>query len=154
MKRSRTPIESSASSSSVEAFLYDPTTLTAQEWQPLRLLLWAAIDRSNGEADPDATLIDVVRGRAQLWGVRKHEEIQGVVVTKVLRFPSGKKTLLIELAAGNDLTFDEMRGIMGRLEHYGRVMECEAVRIYGRQGWAKVLEGYGQPFTVLEKELG
>ncbi len=79
----------------------------------------------------------------------------GAVVTRVLTFGSGRKVLLAQLAAADNyrVALSNMAMIQGRLELFASKLGCDAVRIYGRPGWAKVLEGYGQPFVAFERDL-
>jgi hypothetical protein len=39
------------------------------------------------------------------------------------------------------------------IESYARASGCAAVRIMGRRGWARVLDGYRTKRIILEKDL-
>jgi hypothetical protein len=155
MTNSRMPTVRSESSSSVEVFQYGARYISKAAWDKFLVLLGPAIDRSGGETDPDSLLDALQAQRAQLWVVADGEgtPLRGAVVTRVLAFDGGRKSLVVQLAGAVGLSFDDMRTVMAELERYAIAMECRSIRIYGRKGWAKVLPGYGQPFTVLEKEL-
>ena len=44
-------------------------------------------------------------------------------------------------------------GLLERIEEFGRAEGCEATRIIGRKGWARVLTSYQTKRIVLEKDL-
>jgi hypothetical protein len=38
-------------------------------------------------------------------------------------------------------------------EDYTRNDDCARVRIYGRKGWLRVLDGYKEKYTIMDKEV-
>ena len=44
-------------------------------------------------------------------------------------------------------------GLLERIEDFARAEGCEATRIIGRKGWARVLTSYQTKRIVLEKDL-
>jgi hypothetical protein len=44
-------------------------------------------------------------------------------------------------------------GLLERIEEFARAEGCEATRIIGRKGWARVLTSYQTKRIVLEKDL-
>jgi hypothetical protein len=43
--------------------------------------------------------------------------------------------------------------LLATIESYARDEGCACVRIYGRKGWARVLDGYETQHVILRKEL-
>jgi hypothetical protein len=39
------------------------------------------------------------------------------------------------------------------IEHYAKAEGCRCVRIFGRKGWLRVLDGYGQTHVIIDKAL-
>jgi hypothetical protein len=40
-----------------------------------------------------------------------------------------------------------------KIEQYAREEGCSCVRIYGRKGWERVLQGYRVEHVILERQL-
>jgi hypothetical protein len=40
-----------------------------------------------------------------------------------------------------------------RIEQYAKDEGCSAIRLYGRKGWERVLDGYKVEHVILEKAL-
>jgi hypothetical protein len=43
--------------------------------------------------------------------------------------------------------------LLAKIEAYARDENCRCVRIFGRVGWSRVLQGYAVKNVVLDKEL-
>jgi hypothetical protein len=41
-----------------------------------------------------------------------------------------------------------------KIEDYAEDEGCSTMRIYGRRGWERVLDGYRAEYVILEKALG
>lgn len=150
MTASQPPIAPSASSSSGETILVDPAALTAPVWAECVRFLAPAIARSDGESTEASVLLDVARERAQLWRIVRDDRVVGAIVTSIVVYGSGRRVLLIQFAGGE---LEDVAPSVQRLEEFAAATFCDAVKIYGRKGWAKVLPEYRMRFVAFGKEL-
>ncbi len=106
-----------------------------------------AIDRGS-----DYTLEQIFDGLItrdfQLW-TSQSETIEAALVTAIQDDATGRFCLL--LAAGGE-NMDAWLDFIGVIEEWARDHNCHEMRIYGRRGWAKVLD-YDICFTKMRKTL-
>jgi hypothetical protein len=124
----------------------------------------------------------VLRGDALLWLALTYEDGDGVridaaAVTELHRTewrkvcvvvacgaPSGRlgasgrsrpSSRAVASRADSSRATDMRRwiGLLERIEEFARAEGCEATRIIGRKGWARVLTSYQTKRIVLEKDL-
>jgi hypothetical protein len=92
----------------------------------------------------------VRNGSALLWLAWTGEKILAAAVTE-LGAANGETFCTVVACGGHD------RGrwlhLLAELEAYGKREGCQAMRIYGRRGWLKLLPGYRTTRVLLEKEL-
>ena len=82
--------------------------------------------------------------------VQKWKAADGsVVVTEVLEDPAGRYCL-IWLAEGD---INELLELHERIVEWARAEGCNRIRVGGRRGWGRVLEGYHEISTVFERSL-
>lgn len=84
----------------------------------------------------------------QLWVYMKGD-IKACMVTQLVNYPTKRVCLILFL--GGSLMHEWLR-FMTLIEEWARSNHCEAIEIYGRPGWAKVL-GWEQIHVVLRKNL-
>lgn len=84
----------------------------------------------------------------QLWVYLK-DDIKACMVTQLVNYPTKRVCLILFL--GGSLMHEWVR-FMNLIEEWARSNRCEAIEIYGRPGWAKVL-GWEQIHVVLRKNL-
>ena len=92
---------------------------------------------------------DVRDGLALLW-LMVGDGIKGAGVTQIALTEKSKVCTII--ACGGD----DMRSwlpVIKTIENYARDEGCDAVRILGRKGWARVLKNYTTPAVILERRL-
>ncbi len=113
-------------------------------WERAVPLLARAVARQDTHALEDVRAA-VAAGRAQLWCGR-----DSALVTEIQRHPR-RKVCRIWLAAGRlgELVDDMLPAV----EAWAAGRGCDGVEVVGRPGWARVLPGYTQPHTILEKRL-
>ncbi len=107
-------------------------------------MIRSAIERT-GLSDFADVEKDVLEGRQLLWLVIS-DKIEAAGTTHLSR---GVCTIT---ACGGHL-MDRWVSLHKRIEKYAKDEGCRAVRIYGRPGWERVLDGYRREFVVLEKAL-
>jgi hypothetical protein len=97
---------------------------------------------------------DVLGGRALLWlalsGTCPDVAIDAVATTR-LELTEAGKICVITACEGKNMTrwLPLIRGI----EDYAKAEGCRCVRIFGRKGWLRVLDGYRQTHVIIDKEL-
>lgn len=95
----------------------------------------------------DEVLTAVGQGTAQLWDVPGHPD--NVIVTRLIQEPH-RLVCLVWLASG------ELAPLLERyedVEAWAVAVGADAMRIQGREGWARVMPGFKRTAVVLEKEL-
>jgi hypothetical protein len=159
-----------------------PPDKVALVWPLARNLIFAAMKRGDlssfGPVEDS-----VLRGDALLWLALTYEDGDGVridaaAVTELHRTewrkvcvvvacgaPSGRLGAAGRLRASGrsrpssravaSRATDMRRwiGLLERIEEFARAEGCEATRIIGRKGWARVLTSYQTKRIVLEKDL-
>lgn len=106
--------------------------------------------KGNGDSTAEDTIERIRSGRALLWVSHKNHRLLGAVVTEVWQEP--KKRLCVILCAGG-ISFASWKSKISVIEEYARSEKCDAVRIYGRKGWARMYPHYKQPWIALERAL-
>lgn len=132
----------------MRAVCVNPATVAAI-WPQVSPLIRAAIDRGR-ISDFDCVERDVLSGDALLWVATQDHEIYGAAVTQ-LQAANGRKFCAIVAAGGTEM--DLCLAQIGEIEDYAREEGCEAMMIFGREGWRRKLKDYQQSAVVLEKEL-
>ena len=91
--------------------------------------------------------------KMQLWVVREWGNLIAVVVTEIVDYPQ-KKIAVIIVCAGKEMGM-WMHLLEGVLEEWARQKRCDEIRLYGREGWGRVLKSHGwkRVYTVLGKTL-
>jgi hypothetical protein len=97
---------------------------------------------------------DVLNGDALLWlalsGDSGGIKIDAVAATRLERTESGIKCVITACEGKN---MRRWLPLMAGIESYAGAEGCRSVRILGRNGWLRVLDGYRQTNVILEKEL-
>ena len=88
---------------------------------------------------------DVLDGKQLLW-LAWSDHIEAAATT---RLAAGVCTLTA--CAGHQR--ERWLPLLAKIEKYAKDEGCSAVRIYGRKGWERVLDGYRVEHVVLEKTL-
>jgi hypothetical protein len=153
-----------------------PPEKVALAWPPVRSLIVAAMKR--GDLSSFGPVEDsVLRGDALLWLALTYEDgdavrIDAAAVTELHRTEWRKVCVVVACGApsrrlrasgrlcassrADALRATDMRRwieLLERIEEFARAEGCEATRIIGRRGWARILPSYRTKRIVLEKDL-
>lgn len=103
------------------------------------------------EWGPIDVRVSLDSAKAQLWGISRAGEIEGIWITKI-EHSLTHKWGLVWIAAGKNL--DEALPLFTEhTEPWFREQGCEFVTIYGRKGWVKALPDYKSEGVILSKKL-
>ena len=119
-------------------------------WPHVRPLLERACRRTglNAFAEFEA---DILAGRSLVWVAWNGSAIEAAASTILINSDLGK-VCVITLCAGQDM--QRWLPLIDRIEGYTRDEGCVRIRIFGRKGWLRVLEGFKAGHLVMEKRLG
>lgn len=92
---------------------------------------------------------DVHSAMALLWLAWDGETVLAAAVTQLTNH-NGLKVCTIVACGGEDRV--RWLYLIGKLEEHAKDEGCARVRICGRRGWTKALEGYRVRSVILEKE--
>lgn len=94
---------------------------------------------------------DLDRDLAQLWIIHNDDRIVAAVATSI-ETSRTVKFCVIRAIGGRGLR--KWLHLIEQIEAWAKDQGCDAVRIYGRKGWERVLhQRYLQPYTVIERRL-
>lgn len=134
--------------SSADLICIDPAQV-GHFWPHVEPLLRPAIENvglSNFEDIEESILI----GCSLVWIAWDGEKIAAAASTTLQRI--GPDLICVLTACGGA---DRKRWLplIAGIEKYARAEGCKSLRIFGREGWKRVLDGYEQTAVVLEKAL-
>ena len=132
----------------VDLVCVDPERVHAI-WSQARDGIRSAIEKT-GLSDFEDIERDVLKGNQLLWLAWNGEAIEAVATTHLV-LVGGRKICVLTACAGQDR--DRWLPLLAHIEGYAKNEGCEVMRIFGRRGWQRVLEGYHVENVVLEKEL-
>ena len=117
-------------------------------WPFVEPLIRNAVIRGGG--DFERVRQNLLDGPDLLWLAWDGCELIAAAITSV-GIMNGEKFCTI-VACGGD-GWERFGHLLGGIESYARGEECSAMRIYGRIGWKRLLEGYRLRSAVFEKEI-
>ena len=117
-------------------------------WPHVRKFILDAMVRGGGECCNVET--DLFDGVSQLWIVWDGTKIIAAAITS-LGIVNNEKTCTIVACGGDDLSC--FGHFINDLEQFAKAEGCAAVRINGRLGWKRALNGYDLQSVVLRKGL-
>jgi hypothetical protein len=119
-------------------------------WPRVAGLIEAAMRR--GDLSSFAAVAAAVSaGRAQLWVASEHPDGIAAAAVTELHQPRRRKYCVIVACGGYDMA--RWLHLLAPIEDFARAEGCDAMRIMGRKGWARVLPDYKVNRIVLEKEI-
>jgi hypothetical protein len=92
----------------------------------------------------------ILSGTALLWIAWNGSAIEAAASTSLQQTDAGK-VCVITACAGAGMT--RWLPLIRSIEAYARDEGCTCVRIFGRKGWARVLDGYRQTHAIIDKRL-
>lgn len=132
----------------VELVCIDPARVH-EIWPHVEPLLARAMRRTGLNRTADIAR-DTLHGHGLLWLACEGSTIRAAATTVLTATDTGRVCVLT--ACGGE----GMRAwlpLLGSIEAYARAEGCGALRIYGRKGWARALDGYRVRHVILQKDL-
>jgi hypothetical protein len=126
----------------------DPARI-GEAWPLVSELIANAMHKTN-LSDFSVVKQDVLAGRALLWMAVNSKQAVAAAVTQIA-VANGHKYCTIVACGGKDRT-QWLRLIRG-LEDYAQREGCEAMRIFGRSGWVRLLPDYRIVGHITERRL-
>lgn len=114
-------------------------------WPHVRDKIRAAIERTGLSAFEDIEA-DVLSGAQLVWIAWDGKEIIAAATTKLAR-----NVCVLVSCGGYDR--EKWLPMFAMIEQYAKNEGCSKMRIYGRKGWERVLDGYRAEHVILEKAL-
>ena len=134
--------------STAELVCVDPKRVD-EVWPHVRRLLKAACRRTevNAFADIEA---DILSGRSLLWLAWNGRAIEAAAATILINSDVGR-VCIITVCGGREMK--RWLPLLAEIEAYAKREGCTRVRIFGRKGWLRVLDGYEQKHLIMDKDL-
>lgn len=118
-------------------------------WHEALPLLTPAIER-NGNHTAESILIGLKRADLQLWCAFEDGKMIMAGVTEIADYPKTRQCLLF-LCGGERM--DLWLEALPYVEQWALEQGCHKVRVDGRKGWARTLDGYRERGVVIEKDI-
>jgi hypothetical protein len=116
-----------------------------KSWPLARDLIKAAIERTDLSDFADIEK-DVLAGDQLLW-LAISDRVEAAATTHLSRN-------VCTLTACSGHQRERWLPLFSEIEKYAAKEGCHTMRIYGRKGWERVLDGYRAEYVILEKDLG
>lgn len=120
-----------------------------QFWPHVAPLLKKAVERTNLNTFEDIE-DDVLDGDALLW-IAWTGKIEAAATTLLQYGNENKLYCVLTACGGSDMK--QWLPLLEKIESYAKDEHCVAMRVFGREGWKRILEGYDVTNVVLEKAL-
>jgi hypothetical protein len=122
----------------------DPTRID-EIWPHAKHLIKAAIEATelSDFRDIERAVLD---GDQLLWLAWNGQAIEAAATTQLL-----KGVCVLTACSGHHR--ERWLPLFARIEQYAKNEGCKVMRIYGRRGWERVLDGYKVEHVILEKAL-
>lgn len=133
--------------SSVDLFCVDPKNIH-QIWSQAGPLIRSAIERT-GLSEFAGIEKEVLAGDQLLW-LALSDHIEAAATTKLVKI-GGRKICILVACSGQQR--ERWLPLFARIEKYAQDEGCATMRIFGRKGWQRVLNGYRVEHVILEKEF-
>lgn len=134
--------------SSAELICVDPKRVR-EIWPHVAPLLKAACVRTELNAFADIES-DILSGRSLLWLAWNGEALEAAAATILINSEIGK-VCIITVCGGHHMR--RWLPLIAEIENCARAEGCIRVRIFGRKGWLRVLEGFEEKHIIMDKDL-
>lgn len=131
---------------SCDLICVDPKDIN-QIWPQARDMIRAAIERTGLSEFADIEC-DVLSGDQFLW-LAISDHIEAAATTQLVKSSTGPVCILVACSGHQR---DRWLPLLSKIEKYAKD-EGARMRIYGRKGWERVLDGYRLEHVILEKVL-
>lgn len=118
-------------------------------WPHVSDLIHRAIRRTNLSHSQDIDF-DVLNGDGLLWIAWNGHAVEAAATTSLIETDTEKICVMTACGGAN---MRRWIGLLGKIEDYAKAEGCSRVRIFGRKGWVRVLEGYRVRNVILEKDF-
>jgi len=108
-------------------------------------MILSAIRRTD-LSDPQDIEYDILCGDQLLWLAYDGKAIKAAAASHLT-----DKVCTITACGGEDMKV--WLPLFAQIEKYAKDEGCRCVRIYGRKGWLRVLEGYETKHVIMERAL-
>lgn len=126
-----------------------PRPHVAAIWPLVADRLHAAVKRTDLAHTKDIEA-DVLQGNASLWLALIGEKIEAVATTLLVRTD---RNMVCVISACGGANMKNWLPLLAKIEAWAKAEGAAKVRIFGRKGWAGVLDGYSVENVVLERKL-
>ena len=126
-----------------------PPDLIGEVWPLARAFIRSAIEQTGLSEFADIEA-EILAGKQLLWLAISEKVIDAAATTHLVLI-EGRKICVLTACAGHRR--ERWLELLGRLEAFAKAEGCTVMRIFGRKGWCKVLDGYRVEHVVLEKGL-
>jgi hypothetical protein len=133
---------------SLQLVCVDPARIR-EVWPLVKDRARIAIERTE-LSDFDQYEADVLAGHHLVWLAWDGQNIAAVATTHKTKI--GEKTICT-LTACQGYDRDRWLPLFQTIEKYAKDEGCAAMRLFGRKGWERVLDGYKVEHVVMEKVL-
>ena len=133
---------------SAELVCVDPDQVH-EIWPYIAPLLKVACTRTGLNAFADIAA-DILSGCGLLWLAWSGQAIEAAAATILINSEIGK-VCVITVCSGRGMA--RWLPLITEIENYARAEGCVCVRIYGRKGWLRALDGYEAKHIIMDKEL-
>ncbi len=118
-------------------------------WPYVEPLLRPAIENV-GLSDFDEFRSEILRGDALVWIAFDRGKIKSAAST-VLQKVGPAKVCVLTACGGHGM--NEWLPLIEKIEAFAKAEGCASMRIFGRPGWLRALDGYRKTAIVIEKEF-
>lgn len=118
-------------------------------WPSTAPMIRAAIERT-GLGLFEKIEADLFADKSLLWIAWNGRETEAAALTQI-QLTDGGKVCVIVACGGADRK--RWLPLLSQIESYAERERCERVRLFGRRGWLRALEGYSVSNVVLDKHL-
>lgn len=133
--------------SRAELICVDPAQV-GHFWPHVEPLLRPAIENMRLSSFEDVEG-EILCGCGLVW-IAWDEKIKAAASTTLQKI-NGELICVLTACGGEDMR--EWLPLLAKIEDYAKAEGCKSLRIFGRCGWLRVLDGYRKTAVVIEKDL-
>lgn len=133
--------------SRAELVCVDPARVQ-EFWPHVAPFIRDAIEKTR-ISDPQDIEADILNGRSLLW-LAWSGVIEAAAASQVVNV-MGDKVCIITACGGANR--ERWLPLIEGIENYARLIGCSKVRIFGRKGWLRVLDGYEARNVIMDKDI-
>jgi hypothetical protein len=132
----------------VELICVDPKRVH-EIWPHVVHLIHGAVKRTNLSHTLDID-DDILHGHGLLWLACDGSKILAAMTTSLVS-TDRDKVCILTACGGSEMM--QWLPLLRKIEAYAKDEGCGCVRIYGRKGWARLLDGYRVEHVILERRF-